>query len=542
MSSSFRTAWGAAIAGLLFAAAAALAASPIPAPSPGRPGGVLNLLQREELATGFSIHETATIATIWPASPCYSNLVTFDPMNPIESMDAIAGELAERWSWQDNYRNLVLFLRRDVRWHDGQPFTSRDVKYTFDVVREAPDAPAKLRTSPRKEWYENVEAVETPDPTTVVFRLKRPQPALLLMLASGQSPVYPAHVPLAELRTRCVGTGPFKLKEWRRGEFIEYVKNPEYFIKGRPYLDGLRYYIIADRGTQKAALQTGRVDVSFPGDTPRLVAEQLKAAVPQLVVTTVGTGTSPHLLLNSTRAPFNDRRVRLAISHALDRHAFVQAVTQGGAAVGAALAPPPYGIWGLSGPLLTPLPGYGKPSEEQARAKKLLAEGGYGPSSPLKVEVLTRALFAYVDFASFVVDALRRIGVDADMKQVDTPLWYSAITRKEYQAGANVAGFGLDDPDPVFYENYVCGSVRNYTGYCNEDVMKLIDRQSQELDVKKRYALVVEIEKRLELDAARPTMGWRLDYFVHRPYVHNLVPHNGIYNWGRLTNVWIDRR
>jgi peptide/nickel transport system substrate-binding protein len=160
----------------------------------------------------------------------------------------------------------------------------------------------------------------------------------------------------------------------------------------------------------------------------------------------------------------------------------------------------------------------------------------------LKVEILTRALFAYVDFASFVVDELRRIGVDATMKQVDTPLWYSALTRKEYQVGANVAGFGLDDPDPVFYENYACGSVRNYTGYCNEEIMRLIDQQSQELDAGKRHALVAEIEKRLELDGARPTMGWRLDYFIRRPSVHNLVPHNGIYNWGRLTNVWIDPR
>ena len=109
-------------------------------------------------------------------------------------------ELAERWSWQDNYRNLVFFLRKDVKWHDGQPFTSKDVKFTFDVVREAKDAPAKLRLNPRKEWYSNVDAIEAPDAHTVVFRLKRPQPSLLTMLASGYSPVLPAHVPLAEHR------------------------------------------------------------------------------------------------------------------------------------------------------------------------------------------------------------------------------------------------------------------------------------------------------------------------------------------------------
>ena len=109
-------------------------------------------------------------------------------------VDTVVPELAERWSWQDNYRNLVFFLRKNVKWHDGKPFTSKDVKYTFDVVREAPDAPAKFRLSPRKDWYANVDAIEAPDAHTVIFRLKRPQPSLLLMLAAGYSPVYPAHV------------------------------------------------------------------------------------------------------------------------------------------------------------------------------------------------------------------------------------------------------------------------------------------------------------------------------------------------------------
>ena len=108
---------------------------------------------REDLPQGFAIHESATNSVTWPAMPCYSNLVIFDQLKRMGRLDTIAPELAERWSWQDNYRNLVFFLRRDVRWHDGQPFTSKDVKFTFDLVREAKDAPTKLRLNPRKEWY-----------------------------------------------------------------------------------------------------------------------------------------------------------------------------------------------------------------------------------------------------------------------------------------------------------------------------------------------------------------------------------------------------
>ena len=510
-------------------------------PQPGKPGGVLNIMQREDLATGFSIHETATIATIWPAQPCFSNLVIFDPMQPIERAETVVGELAERRSWQDGYRNLVFFLRKDVRWHDGRPFTSQDVKFTFDMVREAPDAQAKLRLNPRKDWYAQVEAIEAPDAHTVVFRLKRPQPSLLLMLASGQSPVYPAHVPPVEHRARCVGTGPFKFKEWRRGEFIEYARNPDYFVKGRPYLDGLKYFVIAERGTRNAALQAGRLDVSFPGETTKGIADQLRAAAPQLVITEVGTLTSPNLLVNATRPPFSDVRVRRAVSLAMDRRAFVHAFAQAGAVVGAAMAPPPYGVWGLRDRDLSTLPGYGKPAEDKAKARKLLAEAGFTPANPLRLEITTRAIAIYLDFSSFVVSELKQAGIETTLKQVDTVQWYTATTRKEYQMGANVSGFGLDDPDAILYENYGCTSLRNYTGYCSERVMSLMDQQSQELDLKKRAALVGQIQKILEDEAARPTMGWRLDYFTHWPYVKDLVPHHGIYNWGRMQDVWLDR-
>jgi len=130
-----------------------------PAPTP-KSGGVLNMMLREDLSQGFAIHETSTISTVWPAMPCFNNLVLFDPLKKTESVETIIGELAEKWSWQDNFRNLVFFLRRNVKWHDGQPFTSKDVKFTFDMLREAPDTPTKLRINPRKDGYANIEAVE----------------------------------------------------------------------------------------------------------------------------------------------------------------------------------------------------------------------------------------------------------------------------------------------------------------------------------------------------------------------------------------------
>ena len=521
-----------AVAVAMGSAATALAQTP-------KHGGVLNVMQREELPQGLSIHETSTIATVWPASPCFNNLVYFDPMKPTETVDTIVGELAERWSWQDGYRNLVFFLRKGVKWHDGQPFTSKDVKFTFDMVREAPEAQTKLRLNPRKDWYANIEAIEAADPYTVVFRLKRPQPSIMMMLASGQSPVYPAHVPVAEQRNRCVGTGPFKFKEWRRGEFVEYVKNPDYFVKGRPYLDGLKYVIISERGTRTAAIQAGRLDVSGPGETTKNIADQLKAAVPTMVITRVGSLTSPNLLVNHTRPPFNDVRVRRAVDLAIDRDGYIKGVLQGAAVTGAALVPKPFGSWGLSEADLVQI--LGKPEGRKAAAKKLLAEAGYGPGNPLRFETQTRSIASYVDLASYVVNELKQVGVEITVKSLDSVQWYGITTRKEFQLGINISGFGVDDPDAILFENYGCASSRNYTGYCDEGVGKLMDQQSQELDPKKRLALVHQIQKKLTEAGARPTVGWGIDHFAQWPHVKNLVPHNSLYNFGRMQEVWLDR-
>jgi peptide/nickel transport system substrate-binding protein len=540
MSRSFRSA----VAVLLGVAVVAgvLAVRPVESQTPPSPtpksGGSLNVMLREDLSPGFAIHETSTIGTVFPASPCFNNLVYFDPLKSKESVDTIIGELAEKWSRQDNYRNLVFFLRRDVKWHDGKPFTSKDVKFTFDMVREAPDAVGKLRLNPRKDWYVNVDAIEAPDAYTVVFRLKRPQPSLIMMLASGYSPVYAAHVPPTQYRTSCVGTGPFKVKEWRHGEFLEYVKNPDYFIKGRPYLDGMKYIIIKERGTRTAALQAGQLDMAQPGETTKAAAEQLKAAVPKMTFQPFSTNVTDNIIMNFKKPPFDNPKVRLAVSYAIDRRGLIQAVHQGSANLGAGMAPRPYGVWGLAEKDLLGLPGYGKAADMKAQARKLLAEAKITPQNPLKVEMVTRAIAIYVDMASFVINELKQVGIEATLKQVETAQWHPMATRGDYQIGANLTGLGPDDPDANFYENFACGSPRNYAGYCNEQVMKMIEAQSQEIDPKKRLGMVWAIQKKLEEDAARPVLDWRMDYFAMWPHVKNLIPHQSIYNFGRMQEVW----
>jgi peptide/nickel transport system substrate-binding protein len=503
-------------------------------------GGILNTVLIED-PPGLIIHESATVSNTWPMSPCYSNLVFFDPLKAQESVDTVIPELAERWSWQDNYRNLVFFLRKNVKWHDGKPFTSADVKYTFDVAREAPETTARFRLSARKEWWTNVASIEAPEPYTVVFHLKRPQPSLLLMLASGYSPVLPAHVPLNELRQKCVGTGPFRQKEWLRGQLVELERNPDYFVPDRPYLDGIRYTIIRERGTRLAALQAGRLDAFVPLEMTKAMADTAKSVTPALVITEIGQNGSDNVLLNHKRAPFDNALVRRAVNLALDRRSYVKSVRQGGAVIGAALMPKPMGFWGLGEADLRNLAGYRDPARDKAEAKRLLAEAGYGPGKALRLEMATRTSPIYVDLASYAVDQLRLVGIEATIKQLDTAAWFPALARREFQIAANLTAGGFDDPDAYLVENYKCGSSRNYTDYCSEAMDRQIEAQSQELDRGKRLKMVADIQRTLEAEVARPMLGWRKEYFAQYPYVKNLVPHNALYNYGRMQEVWLDR-
>ncbi len=526
--------------GLASVLALALDVRGVAAAAEAKYGGLLNATL-EEAPPSFSIHEEATAAAVWPVMPCYNNLVLFDPLKRQESLNTIIGELAEQWTWQDGGKALVFHLRKGVRWHDGQPFSSKDVKYTFDVVREAPGAPAKLRVDPRKLWYENVASIETPDADTVVFHLKRPQPSLLLMLASGYSPVYPAHVPSAELRTKCLGTGPFKLKEYRPGEYIDLVKNPDYFIKGRPYLDGIRYLIIKERGTRYAAIQAGREDIAYPLESSKTIAEEVKQANPRIVLVEASNNVNDNILLNFRRPVFQDSRIRRAINLAVDRKAYIQAGRQGAAIPGGVMLPKPYGVWGLPENAQAKLPGFGDPATNRVEAKKLLAEAGYGPEKPLKLAVSTRAVARYVDIASFVIDQLKRVAIEATLEQVETGVWHPKLTRRDYDMAVNLTGIGPDDPDANLYENFKCGSPRNYSDYCNPEVDRLIDEQSQTLDPGKRLKLVQDLDTRLQLEGARLLLGWGKEYFLMWPYVKNLVPHQSVYNYGRMQEAWLDK-
>jgi peptide/nickel transport system substrate-binding protein len=303
----------------------------------------------------------------------------------------------------------------------------------------------------------------------------------------------------------------------------------------------VKWIVIKDRSTQIAALQAGQLDVGGSGWN-RANAETAKKGKPELVVVENDSNVNDNVLVNFKKAPLTDPRVRRAINLALDRKAYLVGPRLGAATFGGAMLPKPAGVWGLPLAEIQKLPGMGDPVKQKAEARKLLAEAGFTTSNPMKLTVSTRALAIYVDTASWMVDQLRQVGIDAVLEQIETGVWHPKMTRLEYQVALNLTGTAVDDPDAMYFENYHCGSQRNFSGYCSEEIDRLMAEQSQTLDRAKRLKLVNEIDRKLQADGARPILGWAKQYAVLWPYVKAFPQHeNSIYNVTRFQDVWLDK-
>jgi peptide/nickel transport system substrate-binding protein len=505
-------------------------------------GGTLHISHRENPPSA-SIHEETTISVNQPFMAAFNNLVVFDPKEKVNSADKIVPELADSWSWDDSKTKLTFKLHPGVKWHDGKPFTAKDVKCTFDAVDGADDKSDVIRKSPRKIWYHNIKDITVNGDLEVTFELKHPQASLLSMLASGYTPVYACHANGRDMRSKPLGTGPFKVTEFKRNEVIKLVKNPDYFKKGKPYLDAIEWKIVPNRSTRMLGFQTGQFDMTFDSDVtfPLLkdVMDQKKDAVCEARPTAV----SSNILINRDAAPFDNADVRHAMVATLDVKAFSQILSQGHDLDGAAMLPPPYGKWGMPKEMLAALPGHAADIEKsRAEGRKIMEKLGYSAVKPLRIKIATRNIAIYRDPAVILIDQLKQIYIEGDLEPIDSSVWYNKIAKKDFQLGMNLTGVAVDDPDVNFYENYYSTSERNYTGYNNAEVDKMIDAQSAETDVEKRKQLVWEIEKKLAEDVARPVIGYNVANTCWDPKLKGVVLQvNSIYNSWRFEDYWLDK-
>jgi len=522
-----------AVAGLLLATAAGNTAWA------QKTGGILKMFSPDSPAS-MSILEEATAFSERPMMGVFNNLVMYDQAVKQNSLASIVPDLATSWSWSEDGTELTMPLRRGVKWHDGRPFTAADVKCTWDLLMGT--GSDKLRVNPRKSWWRNLDEVVTNSDFEVTFRLKRPQPAFLALLASGFSPIYPCHVPAREMRGHPIGTGPFKFVEFKPNETIKVTRNSDYWKPGRPYLDGIEYTIIRNLSTAILAFAAGKFDMTFPYSITQPLMADVTSRVPQAECEMSALGLNRNLIINREKQPFDNPDLRRAMALSLDRQSFIDIITDGQGDIGGVMQPPPEGLWGMPPEMLKELPGYDPDVQKsRAKAREIMQRLGYGPSNRLPVKVTVRDLPYLRDPAVLLLDQLKEIYIDGALDVVDTAIYLPKLLRRDFIVGLSPSGSG-PDPDQSLYLNYGCHGELNYPGYCDARLDALIDRQSMAAaNPSERRRIVWEIERKLAEDGARPIIFYDRRATCRLPQVKGFTAMvNSIFNGARMEDVWLD--
>jgi len=524
-----------AVVALAFPALLALLVIPLVAESADAPrrGGILLAALAAE-PPSLDPHQEATFANIQMVAPCYSTLLQFDPYN----FPKVIGDLATEWKIAPDGRTYTFKIRQGVRFHDGSPLTSGDVKASYEKIIFPPPG---VRST-RKSGYSTVEAVEAPDPGTVVFRLKFAAASLLMNLASPWNVIYPKKYLDQDpnyFKTHVVGSGPFKFKSYVHGSTFEGERNPNYFVKDRPYLDGYKFFISTDTSVRAAAIRSGRAYVEFR-DLPLAEVEAIKRQLgDKLVVQETPVTASWGIWLNNPAKPFNDVRVRKALALGLDRYTMSRVLypINGLKLVGAGMRPG--SEWALPQAELEKLPGFGKDIEKsRLEARRLLAEAGY--PNGLKLVLKNRNIrLPYQDFAVFVIQEWRKIGVEAEHRPVETAAWFAdGQNTANYEAIVSAPVRFMDDPD-VFMNRYTTGDTENWGRVSDPRLDDLFARQTRELDPAERKKLVNEMD-RIVLENAYYIPGlWWTRNVVHWAKVKNWIAPPNYYSNQKLQDVWL---
>lgn len=474
-----------------------VAPTPPPRPQPAseqpRYGGVLKSVDTYEPPM-LDFQQRGLIGVQFRTGPSYSRLIQYDP----QDHRTIIPDLAKSWEMSPDGLVYTFHLRDGVKWHDGQPFTSADVKFSLNRVMNPPQGAAGISSG----YFKAVSLIETPDKATARIVLKYPSAAFMSILALQRvGMIVPQHLLERDqhaLEKAIVGTGPFKFKEAMSGVSFEAVRNPDYFVPGRPYLDGFKIYIIPDAGARLAALRTKQIHIIFSQPGISLAEKRIvEAESPgQLIAEKQLYLMADLIYLKLDTPPFNDARVRRAISLVSGREESFQLVYQGMGIASGPMPVEPYGKWSIPKADLARMPGFGPDKAANiAEAKKLLAEAGYpdGFSATISAKV---GYPQGIRLGEALVSQLARIGIKAKMELLETGVFDKRVRNQhQFQISSYGAGFDLDDPDLMFSRLYVSRGDANLGEYSNPRLDELFEKQSRTLDYAERKKLVDQMQR-----------------------------------------------
>jgi peptide/nickel transport system substrate-binding protein len=498
-------------------------------------GGILNFAVSAE-PPNYDCHAATSFAFIHPVRPHYNTLLKFDEPN----YPKVKGDLAQSWQVAPDGLTYTFKLKPNIKFHDGTPMTSADVKASYERIAN----PTGGAVSIRKAAYSDIASIETPDAQTVVFKLKARNASMLTNFASPWDCIYSAAKIKADPKfpeKNVLGTGPFKFVEHAAGSHWVGERFADYFEKGKPYLDGFRAIFITNTAARVNALQAGEVLVEFRGHSPA-DRDRLKAALGDKIV----VQESPWICVlvvtfNTEKKPFDDVRVRRALSLAIDHWQGAEALSKIALVrrVGGILRPG-YELAAKESELVT-YPGYGKDTNKaRAEAKRLLAEAGV---KDLKFKFLNRNIpMPYTPVGVFLIDHWRQIGVTVEHDQPETRAYITGLRGGNYEVGLDFNCDAVDDPN-LQLAKYISASKSsiNYGRYEDPKLDDLYNRQKGELDQKKRYALLREFERHALTQAYSIPVIWWHRIIVHWKQMKGWYMSPSHYLNQDLQDVWLDQ-
>jgi peptide/nickel transport system substrate-binding protein len=521
------------IAALLLALATFVAA-PAHAQAPQR-GGTLIYAVSADIPT-YDCHQGNTFAILHRVSPHYSLLVRFSPERPGE----IEPDLAQSWEASPDGRTLTFRLFPNIRFHDGSPLTSEDVKASFERIRNPPDG----IISQRKASLDSVESIDTPDPQTVVFRLRAVDASIMSNIASPWSCIFSARMLAANPRypeRTIMGSGPFTFVEYVPGSHWIGRRFEGYFREGRPYLDGFRAVSVSGAAMINA-LAGGQVMAEFRGLAPA-ERERVVAGRGDRIRIMEGNNWVQlwRVTFNVQRRPFDDVRVRRALNLAIDRWGNSTAIARISFMGPVASFTPPGSFWEMPRAELERMPGFGRDIQAaRAEARRLLQEAG---ASNLSFRLTNRTLaMPFTPLGVFLVDQWRQIGVTVENVQLETGPWQNAQNSGNFDAVTEAMAEHSDDPTNLFIRYVsVDRAPINYSRSIDRTVDSLFDRQQRLLDREQRRQVVRELDRHMLEQAYTLPIFWTNRIIPVAPEVRGWHVMPSHFLGQDLRDVWLAR-
>jgi peptide/nickel transport system substrate-binding protein len=518
------------IAALIFAAA-----SPARAQETPRRGGELIFVVPSQ-PPSYDGHQEETFGLIHPIAPHYSTLLRVDPNDKTGTKPV--GDLAESWTVSKDGLTYTFKIRRGVKFHDGSDLTAKDIKASYDKIIFPPEGVKSLR----KSTYQGVASIDAPDATTVVFKLKWPESSFVLNVSSPWNFIYKADILAKDphwYEKNVMGTGPFTFVEHVKGSHWVGKKFANYWDKGKPYLDGFRAIFISSSSAQVAAVRGERAFIQFRGFTPADRDSLVSALGPKITVQESPWDCALMVAMHHEKKPFDDKRVRRALTLALDRWEASKTLSK------IAIVRDVAGIQVPGTPYATPpdelanVAGYWRDiNKSRAEAKRLLKEAGVpeGFAFTFKNRGIPQP---YEPLGIWLIDQWRQIGLNVKQEIIEASAYHPMLKRGDFETAMDFQCGFIVEPD-LDLGRFLSTSDANYGKHKDTVIDDLYVRQARATDPEERKKHLRVLEKRL------------LDEEVHVLYTlqwHRIIPHNSkVKGWtitpshylnNQLDTVWL---